>query len=141
MRPELLVFSRSQFEDFIRKQHNEFVAVRIINPNSKKHLEGTRFIDEIRLEFWDIEDAIGHYEPILLAQAKDIVQFLLKNKEQKRFVFHCEAGESRSHTCALFLADKILGDDILVGLLSSNQKNSINFALWNTLCEALRETS
>lgn len=139
MRPELLVFSRSELEQFVQNDHSEYVAIRIVNPKWKAHLESTSFQDEIRLEFWDVEDQIGSYTPINLDQANSIVKFLKKHKAHKRFVFQCEAGESRSYTCALFFADKILGDDVLVGLLSSNQNRSINFAVWNALSESFKK--
>lgn len=136
MRPELFVFSRAEFNTFVLKDHANCVAIRIINPNGASHLEGTRFKDEIRLEFWDVEEEIENRRPIDALQAKAIVDFFEKNKYEERFVFHCEAGERRSYTCALFYADKILRDDILVGLLASNTNRSINFAVWNALCDA-----
>lgn len=140
MRPEVLVLSRASFNEFVRDtDHSNFVAVRISNPYGEGHSDDTNFFDELCIDFWDVEDISERYVPISQHQARTIVDFLVKYKDRKQFVFHCEAGLKRSFTCALFLADKILGDDVLVGLLSSDQKRALNFRVWGALYDTYRE--
>ena len=53
------------------------------------------FKDSIRVKFWDIEEDIGRYKVIPDEVAKQLQEFILKNKDSK-FLVHCKAGQSRS---------------------------------------------
>jgi predicted protein tyrosine phosphatase len=58
------------------------------------------FNESIRLEFWDTEDNVPGYPTISKEQAQELVDFILKNAN-KKFVIHCDAGQSRSAGVAL----------------------------------------
>ena len=53
------------------------------------------FKDSLRVAFWDIEEDFGDYKIITDEQAKEIQDFIIKNKENK-FIINCQAGKSRS---------------------------------------------
>jgi len=73
----------------------ELVFISISDP-SKHFIETNNYFkDELKLKFWDIEEEIGNYAPIHLTQAKEIYDFIIKNKGN-RFLINCEAGVSRS---------------------------------------------
>lgn len=77
---------------------------KLINedPKSIKDYEKMRsFFDiHIRQEFWDTEDNVPGYDSISAEQAKDLAEFIVTNKD-KKFVIHCDAGQSRSAGVAL----------------------------------------
>lgn len=70
-----------------------------------------KFDDVIKMKFWDVDEEIGLYCPIHEIQAKQLKEFILKNKD-KKFLINCEAGVSRSAGvgCAIevLLRDKYL---------------------------------
>lgn len=75
----------------------ELVLISIHDPGSLVHpdikLEG--FADVLQIQFWDIEQKLGTYDPISEEQGLEIREFILKNKD-KKFIVHCAAGQSRS---------------------------------------------
>jgi len=73
------------------------VLIAIHEPDDTIHppekVEG--FNDVLQMQFWDIEEAIGRYKPLDEIQAKELRDFIEKNKD-KKFLIHCAAGISRS---------------------------------------------
>jgi predicted protein tyrosine phosphatase len=127
----ILVLSKAQFAELPADPNA--VAVRIVNPDGTGHAPVSNYGEDLRLQFFDVEEAIGRIEPINAQQAHAIVAFLDVNKDKKRFVFHCEHGQSRSHTCAMFFAQEMLNDEALTSLLASVHDKSINYAVWEAL--------
>ena len=78
-------------------QKSGTVLIGIHDPDSTNNPKDVTdgFDDVLELNFWDIEEAIGNYDPITNEQGKIIRDFILRNKD-KRFLVHCHAGMSRS---------------------------------------------
>lgn len=55
--------------------------------------------------FYDLEYEVGSYKPMSEEQAKEIVEFISKNKDKKRCIVHCSAGVSRSGAIGEFIND------------------------------------
>lgn len=55
--------------------------------------------------FYDLEYEVGSYKPMSEEQGKEIVEFILKNKDRKRCIVHCSAGVSRSGAIGEFIND------------------------------------
>lgn len=127
----ILVLSKEQFAEL--PADDSSVVLRIIDPSDFQKIKESGFTNELVIAFNDVEEPIGHYTPIEPHQARQIISFLLRNAENDRFVMHCNFGQSRSHTCALFFAQEILQDEALASLLASDSGKSINFAVWNAL--------
>ena len=58
------------------------------------------FVANIRQDFWDTEDNVPGYDTISESQADELVRFIYNN-QNRRFVIHCDAGQSRSAGAAL----------------------------------------
>lgn len=73
------------------------VLISITDPNSPALPDGVFgvFRDSISLEFWDVEESFGGYNPISDRQASELRVFIEENRGGS-FVVHCEAGQSRS---------------------------------------------
>lgn len=127
----VLVLSKQEFANL--PACPDSVAVRIVNPDGDGHASVPCYGEDLKLEFFDLEHTYGNNEPINAHQAHAIVTFLDMNKDKDRFVFHCEHGQSRSHTCALFFAQEMLKDEALASLLASASNKSINYAVWEAL--------
>jgi protein-tyrosine phosphatase len=53
----------------------------------------------MKIQFWDVEDTIGKYEPISKSQALELRHFIIKMFEEydhPKFLVNCMAGQSRS---------------------------------------------
>lgn len=74
---------------------NELCFISLSDPNKEFIKTDNYFKDELKLKFWDVEEEIGNYAPIHLIQAKQIYDFIIKNKDSE-FLINCEAGVSRS---------------------------------------------
>jgi len=73
------------------------VLISIVDPDVE-YLDSEvtkNFKGYIGLKFWDIEEQIGNYSPISTLQAEEIRDFIVKNQD-KKFLIHCMAGQSRS---------------------------------------------
>jgi len=92
------IVSRQELIKFYKELKDEnTVLITISDPDNipvSKEIQNA-FKDSLSLQFWDVEEAIGKYNPISDAQAKEIKDFILKNKENN-FIINCEAGMSRS---------------------------------------------
>ena len=126
----ILVLSRLEFANL--PVDPESVALRMVNPNTE-HVLVSGYSEDLGLKFLDLEEAYGNNLPIQPHHAHAIISFLMLTKHRNRFVFHCEHGQSRSHTCAMFFAQEILKDEVLTSLLASVQEKSINYAVWEAL--------
>jgi len=106
-RDELKTLNKNNFKDI--NIDSNTVLISITDPGTElldqKLLN--KFKDNLSIQFWDIEEAIGNYKPISLVLAKQIKDFILKHKNNN-FVIHCEAGISRS--AAVGLAVELLCD-------------------------------
>lgn len=94
-RNEIIEFSKNNFQK-IKKDENT-VIISITDPD-KKPLENnilSQFKDSLSIQFWDVEEGVGQYQPINKDEAKIIRNFIVKNKNNN-FIVHCEAGMSRS---------------------------------------------
>lgn len=129
------VLSRDQFKNL--PVESGVLALRIIDPEDFARTKEAGYDAEFIVGFHDVEMAIGHYTPINQKQAKEIVEFLRQHMNMERFIFRCTHGLSRSHTCALFFAQRILEDEILATRLAAVLGKSINFAVWEALVAAL----
>lgn len=81
-----------------------------ISDPSKEFIDvGEYFKDKLELKFWDIEEPFANYDIITDNQAREIREFILKNKDE-HFLINCEAGVSRS--AAIGLAVEYLTRDL-----------------------------
>ena len=74
---------------------NDLCFITIADPNKENIDDENYFLDTLKLKFWDVEEEIGRFAPINLIQAKEIYNFIMKNKNSE-FLINCEAGVSRS---------------------------------------------
>lgn len=91
------IIGRKEAEEAILKtdKFDNVVFISIVDPKTKEIEDFNKFDDVIKLKFWDVEEEIGRYCPIHNIQAKQIKDFIIKNKDKKFFI-NCEAGVSRS---------------------------------------------
>lgn len=107
------VLSRSQLIDTYTLFDYQDALISIWSPGDFKKFQSTDpeliedyekmrkyFETSIRLEFWDTEDNVPGYDTISEEQAQDIIRYILDNQYRK-FVIHCDAGQSRSAGVAL----------------------------------------
>lgn len=122
-REEIIDLSKSDFTK-INKDNNT-VIISITDPDraalSSEILN--KFKDYLSISFWDVEEEIGRIKPINKLQAKEIKEFIIKNKNNN-FVIHCEAGMSRSSGVGLAveLYCKFDGDRYLFSTSKSDIK-------------------
>jgi len=81
--------------NWIKDFPNDLCFISLSDPNKEFIKTDNYFKDELKLKFWDIEEEVGKYAPIHLIQAKQIYDFIMKNKDSE-FLINCEAGVSRS---------------------------------------------
>lgn len=86
-----------------------FITISDVNRDNINH--NNHFKDALELKFWDIEEDFNDYKIITDNQAKQIYDFILKNKNEQ-FLINCEAGVSRSAGVGLaieyLLRDKMI---------------------------------
>jgi predicted protein tyrosine phosphatase len=80
---------------YIKEFPKDLCFITISDPSRKNINHNNHFVDTLELKFWDIEEDIGSYKIITNEQAKQIYDFIVKNKD-KEFLINCEAGVSRS---------------------------------------------
>jgi predicted protein tyrosine phosphatase len=99
------VISKSEYLEAYH--NNEFnrettALIAIHNPgvphHSKEDIKGICSVHE--LNFWDIQEPIGHYSSISTAQSIYLSEFIVDNIN-KQFIVHCDYGHSRSAGVAL----------------------------------------
>jgi len=96
------IISRNEYLQIKDKIDKEGIVLISISDESEDGLKEALtdeqvlgFDDVIRTKFWDVEQNIGNYTVINDKVAKEIREFILRNKD-KRFLIHCRAGQSRS---------------------------------------------
>ena len=90
-------------QDVIDKQNLVLISIGEPTPKPGGYSQDIKLSDEevkdfkdsLRIEFWDVEEDYGDYKIITDKQAKEIQDFIIKNKEN-RFIINCQAGKSRS---------------------------------------------
>lgn len=99
------IMGRREFEAYQEtisvQDRQDIVLISISEPDNNDYLQIVHkvgFHDVIQIKFWDIEEAIGKYEPLLDAQGLELYNFIYINKD-KKFLIHCKAGQSRSAGC------------------------------------------
>ena len=65
-----------------------FITISDINRDNINH--NNHFADVLELKFWDVEEDIGNYKIITDEQAKQIYDFIIKNKD-KEFLINCDS--------------------------------------------------
>lgn len=86
--------------NYIKDFPNDLCFITISDPDKENIDDKGHFLDILKLKFWDIEEEIGRFMPINLIQAKEIYDFIMKNKNSE-FLINCEAGVSRSAAVGL----------------------------------------
>ena len=85
------------YQNIIDKQN--LVLISIGEPGREDTILTYEYIkdfkDSLSIAFWDIEEDFGDYKIITDEQAKEIQDFIIKNKDNK-FIINCQAGKSRS---------------------------------------------
>jgi predicted protein tyrosine phosphatase len=119
------------------------VLISIHDPSSMLHpdtkLQG--FADVLQIQFWDIEEALGNYNPITAEQGKEIYNFIEKNKDCK-FLVHCAAGQSRSAgvACAVECIVNFYGNvyEYQTGYsaVKSHPRYSPNYTVFDTIVKS-----
>ena len=99
-RGEIIEFSKDGFKK-INKDENT-VIISITDPDREPISNNilSQFKDSLSIQFWDVEEGIGRIQPINEEQAKEVREFIIRNKDNN-FVIHCEAGMSRSAAVGL----------------------------------------
>lgn len=99
------VVGRKEVELFVDNEEIDIantVLISISDPDNEPiPLEiQNSFKKALDISFWDVEEGVGHYQPLSEENAKDLKNFILENKSNK-FLVNCEAGMSRSAGVAL----------------------------------------
>ena len=81
--------------DVLEKQGVALICIDDPGKADHPYFKVEGFDDVIQIKFWDVEDAIGRYEPLTRKQGLELRDFIHKNID-KRFLIHCAAGMSRS---------------------------------------------
>jgi predicted protein tyrosine phosphatase len=91
----------------------EHLVISITDPETKEAFipfaEGCKGI--LRLSFWDVEKAIGHYKLMPKEDAEKIALFVKANSEVPLIIVHCEMGVSRSPAVAAALSQYYNGEN------------------------------
>lgn len=124
----ILVLSKPEFNDLMNQHIKEeknvdkepFSKIAFISINDTSGMWGTSWFSEdhpnvLRLWFDDTsKDGVpsptiesSSTKAMTIDQAKQIVEFIKKNKDAKQFIVHCSAGISRSGAVGEFIADYI----------------------------------
>ena len=99
-RSEIIEYSKNKFENL--NKDDKTVLISITDPNNDLLSNDilNQFKDSLCVQFWDIEEQIGNYEPINDEITLKILNFIEKHKTNN-FIIHCEAGISRSAAIGL----------------------------------------
>ena len=116
------------------------VLISIHNPDSDVHIDSLvdGWNDVIQIQFWDVEESIGDYEPITKEQGAILKEFIEKNKD-KKFLIHCAAGSSRSAgvgmavECIVMYDGNVYDYSIGGGYITQNPIYSPNYTVYSTI--------
>lgn len=86
--------------------------------------------------FYDLDYDIEPYQAMTEKQGRDIVDFILENKDKKHCIVHCSAGVSRSGAVGEFVND-LFGEDFSI-FKRRNKNISPNFHVKGILNEYFR---
>lgn len=86
--------------NYVKEFPNYLCFITISDPDKQNIDDENYFLDTLKLKFWDVEEEIGRFAPIHLVQAKEIYNFIMKNRNSE-FLINCEAGVSRSAAIGL----------------------------------------
>jgi len=140
------IISLNEFKyikDTINKEN--LVLISISEPKQNGYEDETLsdtdvkdFKDSIRVKFWDVEEDIDEYKVISDSVAKELHDFIIKNKNNK-FLIHCKAGQSRSAGVGMAVECLINHDGdkyqyILKGSdITKNPRYSPNFTVYDKI--------
>ena len=102
--PELLVLSREDVQQY--EPSSREICISISDPGAEPAGLSPSFVAVLRLSFDDVVER-GEPSDILFAEehAREIHDFMDRNADVDRVVFHCNMGVSRSPAVALGLCD------------------------------------
>lgn len=78
------------------------VLIRISSQELRK-INELSFEDIIYFYFDDVKEVSEH--SMTDVEAKELINFIIKNKDSEEFVVHCDYGQGRSPAVAIFIAD------------------------------------
>lgn len=95
------------FEDAENLDVPDTVVISIVSPGIKHPVMNVK--RRLDLSFADVDEAYYHSSGVILpineSQAELVVDFLLRNLDERKWIIHCEAGISRSPAVGLALAE------------------------------------
>lgn len=140
------IHSKKMFEgmiDFVKSKGNKLedykdkFFISILDPDESEVLNED--LDNYKSWFfYDIEYKVSNYEPISELQAKEIVEFINKNRDKKTCIVHCTAGVARSGAIGTYINwllelkteedfkkdhPRISPNELVLKLLKDNTKN------------------
>ena len=135
------VIGREELESCLNDFPDGLVLISITDPELKHVETNTKFVDELKLKFWDVEEEFLRFCPIHPLQAKQIKDFILLHK-YKKFLINCEAGISRSAgiACAIevLLRDTYLfpKESHVVSKIRQHWRYDVNNYVYKSIIEA-----
>ncbi len=99
-------FSRNQIQSFCPPANS--VLISIVDPDQpwpKFYHPKCKWVDVLRLKFWDVTKEIQGYSPPMRDDVEKIWDFIKKYEDNNIFA-HCEAGISRSGAIRHWLVSK-----------------------------------
>lgn len=97
--------SCQEARNFVAPKGLPAVLIAIRDPSETHPPYNGKWVDILRLKFWDLNVAAGGQEPATREQVKEIYDFIQKYKDH-HIMAHCEAGISRSGAIRQFLNDR-----------------------------------
>lgn len=124
------------------------VLISISTPNrdylSREDIKG--WLDVLEIQFYDVEEDIGPTIPLISnSQGYQIKEFINRHKD-KRFMIHCDAGQSRSAGvgCAVECIVNYDGEpysyQIGTSEIKKNKIYSPNFAVYRVIVNSVKES-
>lgn len=105
---KIKILSKDMFEYWVMPKIHEYedtFFISILDPDNP-----TNFKEDsdtfITLRFYDLEYELGDYKIFDSEIAKELVEFIDKNKDKKTRIVHCTAGVSRSGAIGEFIQRK-----------------------------------
>lgn len=92
--------SYDEYYNHVNLFPKDLCFITISDPNRENINDKNHFKECLKLKFWDIEEDFNNYKIIDDLQAKQIYDFIIKNKDNE-FLINCEAGISRSAAVGL----------------------------------------
>ena len=121
------ILSKKEFEDFIVPKIDEYkdgFFISILDPDNPDNY----FPDSDNYKtvwFYDLEYELGDYKIFNEDIAKELIEFILSNKDKKACIVHCSAGVARSGAVGEFIND-ILGSESWSDFKKRNPRISPN---------------